>query len=221
MTGVSHTQHYLQRNPFSLVYFTSKFVDKLSPEARTELHGHGFRVPHSRDHQHNGEDCDTLLGHKAESVRSNRKTLDAEQPMSGTSTQARRGVEGNLENSDPSLGRPGRRSRSKSPEQEVRFSRTKTVVLYGPECPPKEAIAYDTARVLPLAAHQFCRLWMLDSGASYDVIRRRDLTLAEQSSERDATIVAPLRTAAGQLSASKVVTSFVGGSQRADYSLRA
>ena len=93
--------------------------------------------------------------------------------------------------------------------KDVRFSKQKVVLAYGIVRPPCEALSHDTARVLPLASRQYFRLWMLDSGASYDVIRRRDLTAVELASERDATIVTPLRTAAGQLSANRVVTSFV------------
>ena len=132
--------------------------------------------------------------HEAEGVRGPRKTTDAECSVPGPA-QARRNSEGNLGTVDPSLSRPDGRIQSKVPDQEVRFNRTKSIVLYGPETPPKEALGFDTAKVLPLALkpNHFCRLWMLDSGASYDVIRRRDLTLKEQSSERDASIVAPLK----------------------------
>ena len=83
------------------------------------------------------------------------------------------------------------------------------MISYGVDRPPREALSHDAARVLPLAARQFFRLWMLDSGASYDVIRRRELTAGESSSERDATIVSPLKTAAGQLCANRVVTAYV------------
>ena len=178
---------------FSLVYSTSKYFNKLSEDARAGLHAYGFPVPRPdvQGHDRSGRGS---TGDRAEGTGSNRKVPEARLPASGTYSL-------NM--------RPDARGRSPSPDKEVRFSKEKFMISHGVDRPPCEALSHDTARVLPLVARQFFRFWMLDTGASYDVIRRRDLTATESAAERDATIVTPLRTAAGQISANRVVTAYV------------
>ena len=68
--------------------------------------------------------------------------------------------------------------RSRSPRQETRFAKEKAVINYDAGRPPREGISTQTSRVLPAVQRRVGRLWMMDSGASHDIIGRQHLSEA-------------------------------------------
>ena len=118
---VPHAACQFSGTRFSLVYFTSMHHRKLNPEPRARLQEFGFRLPHSSFQCHQDEECGSEPGGEVESARSNLKALDTNPPRPGRSTPS-----------------PDGRTRSKSPEKDVRFSKTKMVISYGTDRPPRE-----------------------------------------------------------------------------------